>query len=143
MPRRPKLRTVKLSRGRVITVRSGLEEALALQIDRAGVPVEYEEDILKYNKPQRLSRYTPDFRLPNGIRVEGKGLFTSADRVKHLLIKEQWPDEDIRFVFSRSSQVLRKGSNTTYADWCVKHGFRYADKVIPTSWFKEVKHGSR
>jgi hypothetical protein len=120
-----------------------LEEDIALQIDRAGIPVVYEEDVLKYVKPSRASRYTPDFRLPNGIHIEGKGRFVSADRVKHLLIKEQHPDLDIRFIFSRSAARLSPTSSTTYGDWCDKHGFKYADKAIPKSWFKEVKHGSR
>lgn len=137
MRRRPKPRTVQLSGKRVITVRSGLEEELALQIDRTEVVVKYEQEKLAYIKPARRTTYNPDFRLKNGVIVEGKGLFTSADRVKHLLIKEQHPHEDIRFVFSRSTTPLSKGSPTTYADWCVKHGFRFADKVIPSSWFKE------
>ena len=44
--------------------------------------------------------YTPDFLLPNGIIIETKGRFTPEDRRKHLLIKKQHPDLDIRFVFS-------------------------------------------
>ena len=27
----------------------------------------------------------------------------------------------------------------TYADWCNKHGFEYATKLIPASWFKARK----
>jgi hypothetical protein len=135
--RRPRLRTVKLSDGRVITVKSGLEENIALQLDKAGLPVKYEKEVLKYTKPERVSRYTPDFKLPNGIIIEGKGIFSSADRVKHLLVQEQFPNKDIRFVFTRSATALRKGSPTTYGDWCQKHGFKYADKTIPTNWLKE------
>jgi len=32
---------------------------------------------------------------------------------------------------------LYKGSKNTYGDWCDKHGFLFADKVIPESWLKE------
>lgn len=68
--------------------------------------------------------------------VETKGRFTAADRKKHLLIKEQHPGYDIRFLFQRSASRLSKKSKTTYADWCRKHGFLFADKVVPEKWLK-------
>ena len=43
--------------------------------------------------------YKPDFILNNGIIVEAKGWFKPTDRVKHLLVQEQYPDLDIRFYF--------------------------------------------
>ena len=69
--------------------------------------------------------------------VECKGRFTSEDRRKMRLVKEQHPDLDIRFVFSRSSSKINKGSKTTYADWCHKYGFPFADKLIPEIWLGE------
>lgn len=99
--------------------------------------VEYESLVINYEKPARWSRYTPDFPLPNGIIIETKGRFLTADRQKHILIKQQLPDLDIRFVFSNSRARISKQSKTTYADWCVKHGFQYADKVVPTAWLRE------
>ncbi|API58493.1 hypothetical protein BSL82_03555 [Tardibacter chloracetimidivorans] len=44
---------------------------------------------------------------------------------------------DIRFVFSRSSSPIYKGSKTTLGAWCEKNGFLYADKTIPEEWIKE------
>ena len=75
--------------------------------------------------------------LSNGIIVESKGRFVTADRKKHLLIKKQHPTLDIRFVFSNSKAKINKGSKTTYGDWCDKHGFLYADKLIPEEWLYE------
>lgn len=63
----------------------------------------------------------------------------TQDRLKHLEIKAQHPALDIRFVFSNSNQKISKTSKTTYAAWCEKHGFMYADKSIPESWLKESK----
>lgn len=83
--------------------------------------------------------YTPDFLLPNGIIVETKGRFTPEDRKKHLCIQKQHPELDIRFVFSNSNSRLRKGAKTTYASWCEKHGFLFADKDVPQEWIKEKK----
>lgn len=119
--------------------RSGLEEKIASDLEDRKVPFEYETKKIKYTVPSREATYTPDFHLPNGVIVEGKGIFDVEDRQKHLLIKEQHPELDIRFVFTRSSAPIRKGSPTTYASWCEKHGFKYADKVIPQAWVEERK----
>lgn len=118
--------------------RSGLEQDIADQLRKCGIPVVYEEEKIKY-LVEETREYTPDFYLGNGIYIEGKGRFTTADRKKHLLIQRQYPFLDIRFVFSNSSNKIRKGSKTTYADWCQKNGFKYSDKTIPVDWIKEAK----
>lgn len=117
--------------------RSGLEEKIAAQLGALGVPVRYEEETIEYLKPAKRSKYTPDFVLPNGIIVETKGRFVTADRQKHVLIKEQHPEIDIRFVFSNSRNRISKTSKTTYAMWCEKNGFLFADKEIPKEWLNE------
>jgi len=116
--------------------RSGLEYKVACQLDDLGVAYEYENLRVKYQR--RESTYTPDFELPNGIIIEAKGRFTSSDRSKHLRIKEQHPELDIRFVFSNSNNKLNKNSSTTYAGWCERYGFRYSDKTIPKEWIDET-----
>lgn len=126
-------------RGIVAGYRSGLEEKLAEQLSQAGVEVSYESMTIPYEKPASKHRYTPDFPLPNGIIIESKGRFITADRAKHLLIKKQHPTLDIRFVFSNSKARISKTSKTTYAAWCEKYGFKYADKLIPEEWLKETK----
>jgi len=115
--------------------RSGLEYRVAKELEDNGFTYEYEKLRIKYQR--KPSTYTPDFELHNGIIIEGKGRFISSDRAKHLLIKEQHPELDIRFVFSNSSSKLYKGSKSTYASWCEKHGFLYADKLIPKDWLNE------
>lgn len=116
--------------------RSGLEEDIDKTLQENQIDGEYEQHTIKYTIPESKHTYTPDFRLPNGIFVETKGRFVIDDRKKHLLIKAQHPELDIRFVFQNSRGKIRKGSKTTYADWCDKHGFIYADKTIPTDWLK-------
>lgn len=117
--------------------RSGLEGDTAQQLIEAGIKYEYEKLKIRYKKPERESTYTPDFVLANGIIVETKGRFLTDDRQKQLLVKQQHPDLDIRFVFSNSRQRISKASRTTYAMWCDKHGFKYADKTIPKEWLYE------
>lgn len=118
--------------------RSGLEEKIGDDLKRRGVDVQYESLKIKYKVPERDATYTPDFPLPNGIIIETKGRFTAADRKKHLLIQQQHPELDIRFLFQRSASRLNKSSKTTYADWCRKNGFVFADKVVPDEWLKEM-----
>lgn len=117
--------------------RSGLEEEIALSLTARGVNYEYEKLVIPFTRPEKSHKYTPDWVLPNGIIVESKGRFVTADRQKHLLIKQQHPEHDIRFVFSNSKSRITKRSDTTYGMWCVKHGFTYTDRDIPDSWIKE------
>jgi len=120
--------------------RSGLEARVSSELGISGVEFTYEpKDIwIPYQKPP--SKYKPDFVLSNGIIIETKGLFDSADRTKHKLIKNQNPNLDIRFVFSNSRNRISKKSKTTYAMWCEKNKFLYADHSVPSSWIKEEKN---
>tara|TARA_R100001015_G_C4587854_1_gene143615 strand:+ start:514 stop:993 length:480 start_codon:yes stop_codon:yes gene_type:complete len=117
--------------------RSGLEDKIAQQLKKANISVEYETLSIKYTVPAVIRTYTPDFFLPNGIVIESKGRFTAEDRKKHLLIKKLFPELDLRFVFYNSKSTLRKGSRTTYADWCDKNNFLYCDKYIDENWLSE------
>nr|WP_320145681.1 hypothetical protein [uncultured Anaeromusa sp.] len=117
--------------------RSGLEVQIANELSKSGVSYRYELDKVVYIIPASKHEYRPDFVLPNGVIIEGKGLFESEDRKKQLLIKAQYPNLDIRFVFSNARQKLYKGSPTTYAMWADKHGFKWANKKVPKDWLLE------
>ena len=116
--------------------RSGLEVKLSdylkeLKIDFGYECIKIEWEDLAYRT------YTPDFVLPNGIIIETKGIFTAADRRKHLAIKKQHPKLDIRFVFENHRRKLRKGAKSTYGEWCDKHGFMCYNRIVPEDWLKE------
>jgi len=119
--------------------RSGLEDKVAAQIGAALGPeaVSYETTKVAFVQPAKNRTYTPDFVLPNGIVIETKGLFSADDRKKMVLIANQYPDLDIRFVFSNPRAKLYKGSPTTYEDWCVNNGFPCAAKLISQEWLTE------
>lgn len=125
--------------------RSGLEELNAKHLTANKVPFVFEKVKIKYIIPATERTYSLDFELlDNGIMVETKGKFEATDRAKHLYIKLQHPDLDIRFVFQRPNEKISKGSATTYADWAEKHGFKWASKVIPLAWAREPgKPGAR
>lgn len=123
------------------TFRSGLEARIGGELESLGEDYSYEELKIEYVKPAKKARYTPDFQLKNGIIIEAKGRFVTEDRQKHLLIRDQHPELDIRFVFSNPNQRIGKKSKTTYAMWCEKHGFLYAKELIPLDWIKENPNG--
>ena len=116
--------------------RSGLELKVSEYLKERNINYGYECIKIEW-EDLAYRTYTPDFVLGNGIIIETKGLFTAADRRKHVAIKKQHPKLDIRFVFTNSRAKLSKGAKSSYADWCIKHGFRYYDRIIPEDWLKE------
>lgn len=118
--------------------RSGLESAVAADLEFKGVAFQGEKDIevIEYRN-LKVKKYHRDFQLPNGINIETKGWFKTADRTKHLCIKSQHPELDIRFVFSNPNAKIGSKSKTTYAMWCEKNGFKYAKGLVPQEWINE------
>ena len=118
--------------------RSRFELHLAKGLADNKVKFEYESKKFLYVPKPRT--YTPDFYLvESDIYIEAKGHLDKADRVKMALVKQQHKDLDIRFVFMNARNKIYKGSRTTYADWCNKHDFRWAEKSIPVEWYKNGK----
>ncbi len=115
--------------------RSRFERRFAADLKERRVPFEYEEH--KFSYQPKIKTYTPDFFLPEfDLFIETKGFFNAADRVKHLLIQQQHPDIDLRFVFMNPFTKINRKSSTTYASWCQEHGFRFAEERIPKEWIK-------
>ena len=126
----------RFSHARKYGYRSGLEKKLADELKVLKVKFTYESLKIEW-EDLAYRTYTPDFVLSNGIIIESKGMFTAADRRKHLAIKRQHPKLDIRFVFENSRRKLRKGAKSTYGEWCYKYGLLYSNRVIPEEWLKE------
>lgn len=129
--------------------RSGLEEKIAQQLEENGIKPCFESLKLPFVEHKNRT-YTPDFPVKvyrekkpdgaiKGIVIETKGRFLTADRMKMLSVKDQYPYIDFRFVFSNSKARISKVSQTTYGRWCEKNGFKYADKLIPDEWIREIK----
>ena len=116
--------------------RSGLEHKISIYLKEKKCQYTYESIKIEW-EDLAYRTYTPDFILYNGIIIETKGRFLAADRRKHLAIKKQHPKLDIRFVFTNSRSKLSKGAKSSYAQWCIRHGFRYYDRIIPEDWLKE------
>lgn len=122
--------------------RSGLEEGNAALLRSRGIPFTYEQRKLKWLPEVKFRTYTPDFEITTRsgkkIIVETKGYWTTEDRQKMRCIVQQHPDLDIRIVFQNPNAKIRKGSKTTYAEWCQKElGIQWAKGVIPDAWMEE------
>ena len=131
--------------------KSGLEDTVGKELEEKEIKFSYEPTWgkIQYIRPSEVHSYTPDFYIVTksgkSIIIETKGLWDSEDRKKHRLIREQHPDLDIRFVFTRSKAKISKKSKTTYADICEGKGrgpfkgmtWKYADKRIPDEWLNE------
>lgn len=123
-------------KARAVGFRSGLEQLVAKQIKKSNHSLRYETIKIKW-VDFSIRSYTPDFVLDNGIILEVKGFWSTSDRRKHVEIKKQHDTLDIRMVFENSKRKIRKGSNTTYGDWCKKKNIWYCDRVIPRNWLRE------
>lgn len=126
-----------------VSHKSGLEDGIANQIKNKYGKKHgdaYEEYKISYDIPASHHTYTPDFVLDNGIIIEAKGWFKggAAERKKYILLKQQYPNLDIRFVFSNPHSKINR-LKTTYAEWAEKNGFPYSRRFIPDSWFMEDK----
>jgi hypothetical protein len=76
----------------------------------------YEDFKISYLKPEKPSKYTPDFNCIT--------------------------NENLRIIFETKGQFLT--SKTTYAKWCELKGFPYhciqsTKKFLPDEWVTEVK----
>ena len=113
--------------------RSNFELLIARDLDKSTKDYLYEQVKMPYTVERN---YLADFVLPNGIIIEAKGWFKSQDQRKMRALKEQYPDQDIRFVFQRANSKVQ-GSQMTCARWCEKYGFQYAEGYIPKEWINE------
>ena len=113
--------------------RSKFEVKVAADLGKRKVDFQYEK--VSFDYVPKIRNYTPDFYLPESkIYIETKGRLTTNDRVKHLLIKDQYPDLDIRFVFVNANNKISRTSKTTYANWCDRHKFLWAESLVPMEW---------
>jgi len=102
-------------------VRSKLEKRGKDVLDDSGLEYEYESVTFEYEVPEKVRKYTPDFKVGDKY-YEFKGHWDVEDRQKHVLFKAQRPEVDLTMVFHRPLNKINRLSNTSYAAFCDKHG---------------------
>jgi hypothetical protein len=116
--------------------RSQFERDVATDLCGRGVEFRYEDETLLYEIP---CAYVPDFTLASGIIVETKGYLSPEDRRKLLELKRSHPARDIRLLFQRATNRLGRGPRSlTYAQWAQRHGFQWAEGLVPQSWIGDA-----
>ena len=71
---------------------------------------------------------------------ESKGYFKPDDRRLLRLMKEQYPDVDLRVLLYNAARPISNGKKTimTYGDWLTKNGIKWSEGTeIPDSWRNE------
>lgn len=105
--------------------RSKLEERFESILKDFDVPYEYEVTKLDYIIPESSHTYTVDWTILNGKLIETKGYLSDhSERRKYVLLKEQHPNLDLRFVFDNPNKLCG-GTKMSHAKWAEKYGFRY------------------
>lgn len=124
----------------VIKRRSRLEERFEVILKEFDVTYDYEVTKIPYVIPESNHNYTVDWSLINGIHIETKGYLSEhSERRKYVLIKEQHPNIDLRFVFDNPTKLCG-GTKMTHAAWATKYGFPWCgikDVEQIRSWVKE------
>jgi Phage endonuclease I len=133
--------------------RSGFEQNFIRNMEARGWGLAYEPIRLPFIEPAKARHYVPDFvfdpktkkQVPNitciadllgKIILENKGLLDAATRKKMKLVKEAYPDLDIRFVFMADNWVT-KTKKQRYSQWAEANGFKWwVGTCPPEEWFK-------
>lgn len=122
--------------------RSKLELRFEELLKEYGAEYKYEVTKVPYTVPASEHKYTVDWTLMNGVYIETKGYLSDhQERHKYVLIKQQHPTLDLRFVFDNPNKLCG-GTKMTHAKWAEKYGFPYCgvkDTEQIKAWIKE-KH---
>lgn len=120
--------------------RSKLELKFEEMLKEYEATYEYEVTKIPYTVPASEHKYTVDWTLINGIFIETKGYLSDhQERYKYVLIKQQHPTLDLRFVFDNPNKLCG-GTKMTHAKWAEKYGFPYCsvkDTDQIQAWIKE------
>lgn len=121
--------------------RSKLELRFEDLLKELKVEYDYEVTKIAYVVPESKHTYTVDWTIKNGPLLETKGYLSDhQERNKYVLIKQQHPDIDLRFVFDNPNKLCG-GTKYTHARWAEKNGFLYCSvKDVDTikQWTEEV-----
>ena len=101
---------------------------------------DYEVTKISYIVPESKHVYTVDWTLLNGLLIETKGYLSDhQERTKYVLLKQQYPNLDLRFVFDNPNKLCG-GTKYSHAKWADKWGFKWCsikDVDVIQSWINE------
>lgn len=120
--------------------RSRLEEKFETLLQDYEVDYGYEVTKIPYTIPESQHNYIVDFTILNGVLIEVKGYLSDhKERYKYVLLKQQNPGLDLRFVFDNPNKLCG-GTKMTHAKWAEKYNFKYCsikDTEQIKAWLNE------
>lgn len=129
--------------GNLVKRRSRLEQQFERLLQEYQVEYQYEVTKIPYTIPESQHKYIVDWSILNGVLVETKGrLADYAERKKYELLKQQYPELDLRFVFAEPNKLVGGTKTITHGAWATKQGFKWCgikDTEQIRSWVKEKK----
>jgi len=103
-----------------------------------GINYTYESAKVSFTPPVKTRTKLWDWTIKpdNGSEfiVETKGYWSPKNRLDETEAIKQNPQLDVRYCFQNAHNPIRKGSKTTYAMWCNKHGIQWCQGTIPLEW---------
>lgn len=140
--------------------RSIAEMQFSDRLTSIGLVFKYEDQAQKkqYEVPAKKKWYLCDFFIPKRdgttMFVDFKGEWDAQDREKFLLLKQQYPDMDLRIVFHGDPYrtFITKTRTTSYADICTagkgtgkwkELSIPFAHKDMPQEWLAECLTGGK
>lgn len=112
--------------------RSGFELQVAILLKHYKIPYEFEAETIPWVSEPRPHKYTPDFKIKTRtgktLYIETKGRMEKEDREKHIAVRNQHPELDIRLVFSNPNAWDRKAMTRSYGKWATANGFIWCAK---------------
>lgn len=121
--------------------RSKFELDFSKKIKSIHKKAEYEADKIPYIVPQQTKNYIPDWKIAPKTYIETKGLFSSTDRKKIILVLLHNPGIKLYLLFQNSKLTISKKSKTTYGDWADKNNIEWSDIKNITKWRKWFNEG--
>lgn len=101
---------------------------------------DYEVTKISYIVPESKHVYTVDWTVKRKLLIETKGYLSDhQERNKYVLLKQQYPELDLRFVFDNPNKLCG-GTKYTHAKWADKHGFTWCsirDIDVIQKWVEE------
>ena len=120
--------------------RSKLELRFEEILKESKAEYDYEVTKIPYVVPESKHNYIVDWTIKNGVYVETKGYLSDyQERHKYVLIKQQHPDLDLRFVFDNPNKLCG-GTKMTHAKWAEKYNFPWCgvkDTETINKWVNE------
>lgn len=102
---------------------------------------DYEVTKISYIVPESKHVYTVDWTIKRKLLIETKGYLSDhQERNKYVLLKQQYPELDLRFVFDNPNKLCG-GTKYTHAKWAEKHNFPYCsirDIDVIQKWIEEA-----